>query len=290
VSRPLTLLVNPAASGGRALQVVPEVLEELGRLGAEPRVVQTVSLEHSLEEAHRASSEAGVVIAVSGDGLVGRLAGALMDTDAALAMIPAGRGNDFARVLGVPKSPREAARVALEGTERMVDVGQAGGVSFLGIASVGFDSDVQDIANAARLVRGNLVYLYATLRGMAAWRHATFTVDLDGEEHSVHGFSVAVANSGMFGGGMHLVPGAALDDGRLDIVLTAKEGKLRCLRNLPKLFKGTHVDLPWLTFLAGERVEVGADRPFTVYADGDPIGNLPMSFRVRRQALRVMVP
>jgi len=270
--------------------VVPEVLEELGRLGAEPRVVQTVSLEHSLEEAHRASSEAGVVIAVSGDGLVGRLAGALMDTDAALAMIPAGRGNDFARVLGVPKSPREAARVALEGTERMVDVGQAGELSFLGIASVGFDSDVQEVANSARLVRGNAVYLYATVRGLAAWRHATFTIDLDGEEHSVHGFSVAVANSGMFGGGMHLVPHAALDDGRLEVVLTARGSKLRFLRNLPKVFKGTHVGDPSLSFLSGERVQLRADRPFTVYADGDPIGQLPMTLGVRREALRVMVP
>jgi diacylglycerol kinase family enzyme len=139
-------------------------------------------------------------------------------------------------------------------------------------------------------VRGNLVYLYAALRALAAWKHATFEVRVDGERHTVTGYSVIVANSKAYGGGMYVVPHAELDDGRLDVVLCAAGSKLYFLNNLPKLFKGSHVDDPRISFIRGEEIEIGADRPFVVYADGDPIGELPVRIRVARQALRVLVP
>jgi len=290
VSRRLALLVNPAAGGGRARALGPDVRSELERLGAAPRVVETRSLEHAIGEARTASAAGEVVVGLGGDGLIGRLAGALRDADTPLAVIPAGRGNDFARALGIPLEPRAAARVAVHGSERLVDVAEANGTPFVGIASLGFDSDVQAVANSARLVRGQLVYLYATLRALAGWRHAGFEVEVDGDHQTVTGYSVAVANSGRFGGGMLLVPHASLDDGILDVYTSARASKLRFLINLPKVFKGTHVDAPSIAFTTGRTVEVRADRPFTVYADGDPVAELPLTVRIRQRALRVLVP
>jgi diacylglycerol kinase family enzyme len=101
---------------------------------------------------------------------------------------------------------------------------------------------------------------------------------------------VIVANSKAYGGGMLVVPHAELDDGLLDVVLCSASSKLHFLRSLPKLFSGSHVDDPYLRFLRGAAVEVSADRPFVVYADGDPIGELPVRVRVARKALRVLVP
>ena len=288
--RRLALFANPAAAGGRALDVVPAVETELTHLGVAHRVVDTSSVEHAREEARAAAEDGETVVAVGGDGLVGCLAGAVRGGAGPLAIVPSGRGNDFARVLKIPTEPREAARVAVDGTERILDIGLANGRPFVGIASLGFDSDANRIANEAKLVKGNFVYLYAALRALAGWKHARFRVTVDGREREVVGYSVAIGNSKAYGGGMFVFPHAKLDDGLLDVVTVEQHGKLRWLAAVPKVFKGTHVDSPYGKFDTGEVVQVVADRPFTVYADGDPIAELPLEVTVDKASLRVIVP
>jgi len=288
--RSLALFANPAAAGGRALNALGAVETELTHLGVAYRTVDTTGVDHARDEARHAAENGETVVAVGGDGLVGCLAGALRGGAGALAIIPSGRGNDFARVLRVPKEPREAARVAVDGRERVVDIGLANGRPFVGIASLGFDSDANRIANEAKLVKGNLVYLYAAVRALVGWKHARFRVNVDGDEREVVGYSVAVGNSKAYGGGMFLFPHAKLDDGLLDVLTVAEHGKLQALASFPKVFKGKHTDSPHGRFATGEVVQVVADRPFTVYADGDPITELPLEVRVEKASLRVIVP
>jgi YegS/Rv2252/BmrU family lipid kinase len=207
-----------------------------------------------------------------------------------LALIPCGRGNDLARVLGVPRTAAEAAELAVNGGERLLDVASVNGTPFLGIASFGFDTDANRIANEARLVRGDAVYAYAALRALIAWKPALFTVTVDGARHEMSGFSVAVGNSGAYGGGMHLLPHASLDDGELDVLLSERTSKLTFLRSLPKVFKGTHLQSPHAHVYRGRVIEVGSDRPFVIYADGDPIGATPATMTVEPRCLRVIVP
>ena len=290
MSRRLALVVNPAAAGGKALAVLPRVEDELRRIGAQYRVVHSDSGEHAKRLAREMAGAGEVAVAVGGDGLVGTLAGALCECDGALAIVPSGRGNDFARVLGIPTAPEEAVRLAWEGTARPLDVGKVDGKSFVGIASFGFDSDANRIANETKVVRGNLVYAYAALRALAQWKHARFTVVVDGERHEFTGYSVAVGNSKAFGGGMFLFPMAELDDGKLDVCVITEQSKLHYLRGLPKVFKGRHVDDPAVHFFRGETIEVSSDRQFEVYADGDPLATTPATISVAKQALRVIVP
>lgn len=282
--------MNPAAAGGRAARALPVVRDELDRLRLEYRVVDTRSLDHAREEAATAAAAGETVVAIGGDGLVGCLAGALAGTQSALGIVPAGRGNDLARVLEIPRDPVEATRLVAEGEERLIDVADVNGHAFVGIASVGFDSDANRIANETKLVKGDLVYLYAALRALAGWKPARFEVVVDGQPHTVVGYSVAVANSKAYGGGMYLVPHAELDDGRLDVMLTRAHSKLHWLASVPKVFRGAHVDDPNIRWLSGSVVEISADRPFTVYADGDPIADLPVRVGVSTQALRVIAP
>jgi YegS/Rv2252/BmrU family lipid kinase len=291
VSRPLALLVNPAAAGGKALAAVVPARAELDRLGADYRVVETASGEHAKREARAAGDNGETVVAVGGDGLVGTLAGAICGTDAHLAIVPAGRGNDFARVLEIPNDPADAARTAHEDHTRLLDVGEVDGKSFVGIASVGFDSDANRIANEAKLVKGNLVYAYAALKALAKWKPAHFDVTVDGEHHEVTGYSVGVCNSKAYGGGMYAAPQAVLDDGLLDVITCSTHKKRQfLLRTLPGVFKGTYLELPWISCYTGTHVEVSSDRPFTMYADGDPLAELPATVEVRPRTLHVVVP
>jgi YegS/Rv2252/BmrU family lipid kinase len=288
--RPHALLVNPASGGGRARQLLPELERELDERHLVFRLVETRSLEHGVSEALSAAQAGEVPVVMSGDGLIGAIGGALARSGTPLGIIPGGRGNDLARVLGIPSEIPGAVAVLAEANEREIDVGEVNGKRFLCIASTGFDSEANRRANQARLVRGNLVYAYAALRTLATWRPASFTVTIDGERHQHKGYSVAAANSRAFGGGMMLAPQASLDDGEFDVVLTGTVGKLRFLANLPKVFKGTHVEEDEVTVLRGSRVEIASSRPFAVYADGERLAELPATLRVLARALRVIAP
>jgi YegS/Rv2252/BmrU family lipid kinase len=254
-------------------------------------VVRTESLEHGIAEARQAAEAGDVPVVMSGDGLVGQVGGALAETDSAMGIIPGGRGNDLARVLGIPSDPAGAVAVLAAARERRIDVGVANGRRFLSVASCGFDSDANRIANEARLVRGNLVYAYAAIRALIAWRPAIFTVTLDGGQPiEFQGYSVAAGNSRAFGGGMFVAPHADLDDGELDVITVSDVSKLRYVRGLPKAFKGTHLDNDEVTERRAATVGIRADRDFEVYADGEHLTDLPATLSVLPRALRVIAP
>jgi YegS/Rv2252/BmrU family lipid kinase len=284
------LLVNPHSAGGRTIKLLPEVEAELRRRDIAYRIVRTESLEHGVDQARRAASDGEIPVVMSGDGLVGGVGGALAETGTPMGILPGGRGNDLGRVLRIPSEPAGAADVLANGNEREIDVGVVNGKRFLCIASFGFDSVANRIANEARFIKGNVVYAYAALRTLAAWKPHTFTVTVDGERTECFGYSVAVANSRAYGGGMFVAPNAELDDGLFDVVLTAHIGKLRFLKGLPQVFKGTQIDNEEITVLRGAEVEVSADEDFAIYADGEHLSDLPARLSVLSRALKVIAP
>lgn len=290
MSRRLALVVNPAAGGGRARKILPAVEAALRAAGHDLVVTPTRSLEHADELAAAAVADDRIAVAMGGDGIVGRVAGAVAAAGGVLGVLPGGRGNDFCRAVGIPRDAVAACAVLADGEERAVDLGYAGDVAFVGVASIGFDSDVQERVLTSRLPLGQLVYLYGSLATVAGWRPATFSCVVDGVPTSVTGWSVAVANSGMYGGGMRLAPNASVEDGLLDVVMTSTTPRRTFLRAFPKVFKGTHVDEPSVTVRTATSVQLDADRPFRVFADGDPVAALPCTVTVRPGALRVLLP
>ncbi len=291
MTSPISLIVNPSAGGGRAGRLLGEVEATLTQLGLTHRVERTRSLEHATELGAAAAAAGETAVAFGGDGLIAAVAAGLRGTEGVLGMLPGGRGNDLARVLGIARDPAEACRVLITGEVRRLDLGLAGDRTFVGIASCGFDSDANRIANQTQLIKGNLVYAYGAIRALVGWRPAGFELTLDGDRvHVLTGYSVGAANSKAYGGGMYAAPGAELDDGQLDIVTCSDMPKWRFLALLPKVFKGKHVDEPEVTVLRASEVTITADRPFTLYADGDPIAELPVTVRVLPGAIRVLVP
>jgi YegS/Rv2252/BmrU family lipid kinase len=292
VTREIALIVNPSAGGGRAARALPGVEARLRALGISAEVDATRDLDHAAELAVAAARAGRVVVTLSGDGMLGKVAGALGDVPGAvIGVLPGGRGNDFARVVGIPLDAEAACDVIASGVPRALDMGEAGGTPYIGIASLGFDSDANRIANEAPARLGQLVYVYGALRALVAWKPAEFNLEVDGERIRFDGWGIAMANSKAYGGGMFVAPDAELDDGALDVVRLETTSKARFLRKvLPKVFKGEHVHEPSVHVLRGTVVRVEADRPFTVYADGDPVGDLPMTFRALPGAVQVLLP
>ncbi len=287
---PLALLVNPHSAHGRALKLLPRLERALDARRMAFRVERTRGLEDGVERALRAAEAGEVPVVLSGDGLIGAVGGALAGSKTPLGIVPGGRGNDLARVLGIPDDPDRAAAILAAGHTRRIDVGEANGKRFLGIVSVGFDSEASRCANETTWLRGNLVYAYAGVRTLLGWKPARFTIRLGEESQRLSGYSVSVANSRAFGGGMFIAPGAELDDGEFDVVTVGEVGKLRFLANLPKVFKGAHVEEDEVRVFRTPRLELSASRPFPVYADGEHLTELPVSLRVLPRALSVIAP
>jgi YegS/Rv2252/BmrU family lipid kinase len=301
VRAPICLIVNPAAGGGKAGRLGPEVERTLRGHGLQVRRVDTRDMQHARDAAAAAASAGDTVVALSGDGMVGAIAGVLREVPGSvLGVLPGGRGNDLARVLGISDDAKAACATIAAGETRAMDVGEVVEVgregsprTFVGIASAGFDSDANRIANEAPPWLGGLVYAYAALRALLAWKPARFEIELDppAPARAFSAYSVGAANSRAYGGGMHAAPDAMLDDGLLEVVLLESVGKLTFLTKiLPRVFKGTHVELPYVHVFRAEQVQIAAGRTFTMYADGDPIGELPVRVRAVRGALRVIVP
>jgi YegS/Rv2252/BmrU family lipid kinase len=290
-ARDVVLIVNPSAGGGRGARALPAVVERLTELGVSATAQSTRDLNHARELAEEAAAAGRVTVTLGGDGLAGCVAGVMREyPGSVMGILPGGRGNDFARANGIPLDPEAACDVIASGIETPMDVGDVDGRTFLGIASLGFDSLANHHANQAPARLGRGVYLYAALRTLTTFHQAMFTLSVDGEPLSYKGWSVAAANSTTYAGGMVIAPNAELHDGRLDLVTIRGSSKLRFLRTLPKVFKGRHVDSPMVDVVRAAEVHVATDHPFTVYADGDPIAVTPCTVRAIPDAIRVLLP
>jgi YegS/Rv2252/BmrU family lipid kinase len=287
---PLTLLVNPSSAGGKPLRLLPQIEAQLDARRVAFRVQRTQSLEHGAAQALLAVEGGELPVVIGGDGLLGAVGGAMAGSEVPLGLIPGGRGNDMARSLGIPEDPDAALAVVLAGHSRRIDVGEANGKRFLGIVSVGFDSECNRLANETRFLRGNWVYAYSMVRTLIGWKPARFTLAVGDERRRIGGYFVAVANNRVYGGGMYIAPEARLDDGEFDVVAIGEGGKLRFLAGLRDVLKGAHLGKEEVTTFRTPRLELDASRPFPVYADGDHLTELPVSLRVLPRALSILAP
>ncbi len=225
--------------------------------------------------------------------MAGAVGGELSGTGAVLGLVPSGRGNDFARALGLPGDPRALAEVLLHGSPRRVDtiaVASAahGGVSVLGSVYAGVDAVANRHANRSRLLRGSASYYAGGLRAVAAWRPAAYRITVDGALLERHGYTVVAANSGFYGFGRLIAPDARVDDGLLDVVVVRDAPKRLFFTMMNELKTGAHLARPQVEVVRGREIRIEADRGLPYGADGEVDAALPVTVRVQPGALNVL--
>lgn len=287
----VTLAVNPVSGKRRGELIADAASERLGRAGHEVVRVRSDDGEQARAAvAAEVDAGAGLVLVVGGDGLLHDVLPAVADRDVTVGLLPAGTGNDTARSLGIPVGDPDAAiDVVLRGRTRSVDLADTDHGPVVTVVASGFDSKVNERANAMRWPRGNMRYNLAIAAELRAFSPLAFTLTLDGRRHETEAMLVAVGNGPSFGGGLRIAEGAVLDDGLLDVCIIRPVSKAKLVRVFPQLYRGTHVDLP--EFERQLVREAVLDCPGIVaYGDGERLGPLPMTTRVRPAALRVLVP
>jgi len=286
----VALLVNQHAGCGRGGRAARSACDRLRERGCVVDVLSARDPTHS-EALARAAVAGGAhaLVAVGGDGTVNIAVQVVVGTHVPLGIIPGGTGDDAARMLGIPADPAAAADVVAAGATRRVDLGQVDGRFFLSVLSSGFDSRVNERANRLTWPRGPGRYRLALLAELRTFRAVPYEVVLDGEVWTMAAMLVAVGNGPAYGGGMRICPGARIDDGLLDVTLVLPLSTTRFLRLFPSVYRGEHVQSASVRTARARSVTLRAPG-MTAYADGEPVGPLPVTVEAVPGGLTVLVP
>lgn len=290
---PVVVVANPTAGGGKAGKLIGKADAILRDLRIEHRILVTRSAGEMEAAARDAAADgAPIVAALGGDGSVSCAVNGLLGSDAALAVLPAGTGDDFAKAIGAARFDA-AVRLLASPRIRRVDVVKvtAGAIErhFVNVGSAGFDSEVNETANAMRIrLGGTGTYVVALVRTLSRFSPARYRIAVDDRRFEGDAMLAVVGNGVSYGGGMKVTPGAILDDGQLDLCIVEAVSKAAFLRAFPRVFAGTHITHPKIQMLRGARIVMEANRDLQIYADGERIGPLPAVFEVVPGALPVV--
>ncbi|MFD4768053.1 diacylglycerol kinase [Streptomyces niveus] len=292
----ISLFVNPTAGRGRGARAAQPAARALRDAGYSVRTVLGSDADDALRRAREAvAAGTGALIAVGGDGLVSLALRAVAGTGTPLGVVAVGTGNDFGRALGLPvRDPAAAGRIAADAlknhTIRELDLGRVGGRWFGTVLASGFDSRVNDRGNRMRWPTGRFKYDLAMVAELATFRPVPYRITLDdGAEREIEATLVAVGNGPSYGGGMRICADAVMDDGLFDVTVVGECSRATLLKVFPRVYRGTHLSHPVVTVHRTAKITLAAPG-LTGYADGEPLGPLPLTAQCVPGAVRVLVP
>lgn len=293
------LVVNPTAGRARAARFHTGIRRQLQHHGHAVVDLTAFDAAGALAKARAEVPDLDALVVVGGDGVVQLGVNAVAGTDVALGVVPLGSGNDNATGLSLPRDPRAAVdlvvrhlehRPAGEATDALRIETATSTTWAMGTASCGIDAVVNEVANRMPWPRGSLRYPLALMRVLPAYRRPRYRVEADGWSWEGHAVLVAASNVGWFGGGMRIAPSARPDDGLIDVAIGGDIGPLPLLALFPRIYSGTHVTHPKVELRRATSVTISADVPRGVFADGEPVGELPATVTAVPAAVRVLRP
>jgi len=290
-SEEVVLIGNPASGRGRGAAALAAAEAALRARGVQPQVCPTEAPGHAVRLAQEAAARgAGLVLVSGGDGTIRDIAAGLSGAPAAVGILPGGTGNDLCRTLGIPSDLERALDIALGARERLLDVWLWNETPFVNVAGVGLDAAVASYVNRkVRRLRGTAAYLVALAQTLPRFTPVHLELSWPGGEWRGRVWLAAFGNGCCYGGGMHITPFAAPDDGLLDIVVVEGVSWPELLRAFPGIFSGAHIRHPRVQSFRVERVSVRAVRQEATL-DGELLDHTPAEVRKAEHPLRVRVP
>lgn len=271
------IILNPAANRGGIARTWRRAQAVLDQAGVRYEAVLTDAPGHAqVLAAEAALAGWPAVVAVGGDGTVNEVVNGLVRAadggpTIPLGIIGLGSGNDFLKMLDLPRQdPVAAARRLLVAQPRRIDIGRVDERYFINAVSVGFDARVAVEAQRVRRLRGMAIYVWALLKALRAYYAPSIRVVLDGQEVADrHLTLVAVTNGACYGGGFWICPQARVDDGLFDVCVADELSVFGVLKFVPRVMRGTHINSPQVHLYRARQVQLGSPEPLTVQADGE---------------------
>jgi diacylglycerol kinase (ATP) len=291
------IIVNPTAGSGRAARLLPWIRERLApRPDADLHVTSRPGEAQDLA-ARAAADGCDRLVAVGGDGTIQEIVNGLLEGSArpAIGIVPVGSGNDLARSLGLPTDAAEAWTIAIGRVTREIDIALATNGNgqrrwFASAGGIGFDAQVAAaMATRHGWQTGRAGYLLTTLAELRRFDNRHLRIVLDGEPLERRVLFVAIANGAYYGGGMRIAPDALADDGWLDVCIVGDISRLTAVRELPNLYRGTHVRNPAVSVHRARQIEISGEGTTHAHLDGEPFGTLPLRVEIKPGSLEVAV-
>jgi len=265
------LIANPASGTHRSRHIAAQVVELLEKRNIAFDLDFTTAPKHAAEIAARSCKDFDAIVAIGGDGTIHEIAGAMLDCEAPLGIIPAGSGNDLIKALGIPNDIRAAVDILVAGRTGIIDAGTINGLCFVNVVGIGFDAAVNHNSHGLRWpVSGLLRYVLALIKTLGTYSSLPLTVTIDGSTTTQDLFLLTIGNGTTCGGGFRLTPHAKLDDGLLDVTFVKPITIPRLLWHLPKVFQGTIDRVErYASMRQVRRLRVESSLPVPVHVDGE---------------------
>ncbi len=298
----ILIIANATSDRGRGRRTAQTVADSLQTRGKDVEIKWTTSAGDgrrlAMQACERDVGRPTCVVACGGDGTLQQVAGALAEQRERLGaacptmgLAPAGRCNDFARALGVPGDPQGITDVLVSGTETPVDLGRANGRYFCTVATLGVDAEVSRFVDAMRMpLRGTLAYVYGALRVLARYRPAFVRIEGTFGVIEKAVFLASTANTASYGGAIEIAPDAVATDGLLDLCVIDHVSRVRAFVMLPRVLLGWHRSHPDVAFFRSSRLRIESDDPLELWADGERIGQTPVTIEAVREAVWILLP
>lgn len=266
----LKLILNPAAT--KVQESWPRVQKFFEEKKIAYDAEKTEGPGHATLLAKKAvESGFDTIISVGGDGLANEVANGMIGSEATFGVIPCGEANDFPKMLGLSgKNIKEACQVIIDGFTRKIDVGVINGRYFLNVVGIGYDGEINERkALTKKYLHGFFGYMVQTFLVLLAYKPKPVRIKMDGISLETSLFLITIGNGRCCGGGFLLTPAAKIDDGLFDICLIKYPGKLRTMWDIPKVPKGEHLKLPYVTTFRATELDISSEILLTSHIDGE---------------------
>jgi diacylglycerol kinase (ATP) len=298
------VIVNPAAGANSTQRKWPGIRSCLKSIGLAFDFQFTEGKGHGIELAKAAAGEGySCLVAVGGDGTVHEVANGILQTpnasETTLGVVCTGTGSDLSRTLGIPHDCYQACDSLTSNRRMVIDVGsvkysvkgQPSQRYFVNSAGIGIDAAV--VAATEKLPKyfgGTIPYLVGLVRSFIGYRNKQVTFRIGtGPDEKARVLSMVIANGRYFGGGMQIAPDAKVDDKLFDIVIIKDFSKIELIRNISKVYKGTHLSHPKIRLEKDTGITIESTERFLLHADGEVLGEGPVSFSLLPHALNLVV-
>ena len=286
----ILVIINPYAGNGKTLRLLPEIKRWLSQTSHEYlwRTTQSPG-EMRAEVLNAPSRQIDAILLVGGDGTVHEALPAVRTTNLPFGLIPCGRGNDFARNVGLSLNLKSNCTIPSEPIYQEIDLPTINDTPFGSIACLGFDAEVNKLAREKKgYFGGTLGYIICVIKALKGF--TPFEIEIQVDDFSWKGriMMVAIANGQFYGGGMKIAPNALINDGQFDVCIIEEVSKFELLKNFPKVFRGSHITHPKIIMKSGKIVKIFSDENREVFADGEYVGNIPAVCSIGDQRIRVI--
>lgn len=286
----ILVITNPLAGAGKTLRLLPKIRQWLSASPHEFSFITSPSLEEMrLEIRNAAARGIEALLLIGGDGTVHQALPAIAETRIPFGFLPCGRGNDFARNIGLPSNLKKSCSLPSNPSFHHVDLPRINHIPFIAVAYVGFDAEVNKLANDRRgYFGGTLGYIVCVLKTLKNFRPFEIEITIDDLTWRERVMMVTVANAPFYGGGMKIAPDANMSDGVFDVCIVQEISKFELLQQFPRVFKGTHIFHPRVLMKTGKKIRLVSDENREIFADGEYVGSLPGECTIGDQKIQVM--